>query len=264
MSGVMPQAPRPERELFEQCAGGDRAAREALVERFLPLARSVARRYSQSDEPLEDLVQVACVGLVQAVDRFDPSRGISFSSFAVPTILGEVKRYFRDRTWAVHVPRALNELSLKVDDVVRRQTQANGRAPTVAELCAATGSDQEHVLEALEVGRARRLASLDATARRGADDADSATVGDLIASTQADRDREERDARLLVGPLLASLSPRDELIVRLRYERDMTQAEIGELIGVSQMQVSRLLRSALARLHDRGTDEPATGQLAAA
>ena len=256
----MPQATHTERELFEQCASGDRAARDALVERFIPLARSVARRYSQSDEPLEDLVQVACLGLVQAVNRFDPARGVSFSSFAVPTILGEIKRHFRDRTWAMHVPRALNELSLKVDDVVRRQTQATGHAPTVAELCAATGADEEHVLEALEVGRSRRLASLDATARRGVEDAEGAAVVDLVASPQAERDCEERDARLLVGPLLASLEPRDELIVRLRYERDMTQAEIGELIGVSQMQVSRLLRRALNRLHDRGTDEPAMPQ----
>ena len=238
-----------ERALLRRCATGDLAARETLTEQFLPLAHSVARRYGESDEPLEDLVQVACLGLVQAVNRFDPARGVSFSSFAVPTILGEIKRHFRDRTWAIHVPRALNELSLKVDDVVRRQTQATGHAPTVAELSAATGADEEHVLEALEVGRARRLASLDVTARRGVEEAEGAAVVDLIASPQAERDREERDARLLVGPLLQSLEPRDELIVRLRYERDMTQAEIGELIGVSQMQVSRLLRRALNRLH---------------
>jgi RNA polymerase sigma-B factor len=256
----MPQALRHERELFEQCAAGDRVARDALVERFLPLARSVARRYAQSNEPLDDLVQVACVGLVQAVNRFDPARGVSFSSFAVPTILGEIKRHFRDRTWAVHVPRALNELSLKVDGLVQKRTQAEGRAPTVAELCAAIGADEEQILEALEVGRARRLASLDATVRRGAEEAESVTVGDQIPSPQADRDREERDARLFVAPLLASLAPRDELIVRLRYERDMTQAEIGELIGVSQMQVSRLLRRALARLHDEGTDDRALQQ----
>jgi RNA polymerase sigma-B factor len=257
----MPQASCHERDLFEQCAAGDRAARDALVERFMPLARSVARRYFQSGEPFDDLIQVACLGLVQAVDRFDPARGVSFSSYAVPTILGEIKRHFRDRTWAVHVPRALNELSLKVDEIVRRRTQAEGHAPTVATLCEATGASEEQVLEALEVGRARRLPSLDAKARRGVDDDATATVGELIASPRADRDCEERDARLLIQPLLKSLAPRDELIVRLRYERDMTQAEIGELIGVSQMQVSRLLRRALSTMHDRGAvepDEPAT------
>jgi RNA polymerase sigma-B factor len=253
----MPQASLHERDLFEQCAGGDRAARDALVERFLPLARSVARRYAQSNEPLEDLVQVACIGLVQALNRFDPARGVSFSSYAVPTILGEIKRHFRDRTWAVHVPRALNELSLKVDELVRRRTQADGHAPTVAALCEATGASEEAVLEALEVGRARRLPSLDAKARRGADDEATTSVGDLIPSPRADRDGEERDARLFMQPLLKSLAPRDELIVRLRYERDMTQAEIGELIGVSQMQVSRLLRRALVTMSDRGADAPA-------
>src|SRR5262249_35085060 len=157
-----------ELELLKRSAAGDEAARDALVERFLPLARSVARRYEGSGEPFEDVLQVACIGLLHAIDRFDPTRGAGFVSFAVPTMLGEIKRHFRDRTWAVHVPRGLNELSLRIDRFLRTYTAQTGIAPTIADIAAEVGAAHEQVLEALDVRRARRLASLDAPLRRTA------------------------------------------------------------------------------------------------
>ncbi len=240
-----------ERALLKRCAAGDSAARETLTEQFLPLAHSIARRYTESGEPYDDLFQVACLGLVKALDRFDPDRGVSFTTFAVPTMLGEIKRHFRDRTWVVHVPRSLNESSLRADEFVKHRTQTTGRAPTVAEIAQALELNAEEVLEALEVGRARRTKSLDATPP-GADD-DTITVGDTIPSPVARRDAEARDARLVAEPLLRLLEPREELILRLRFERDLTQDEIGQAIGVSQMQVSRLLRQSIERLHTVAT-----------
>jgi RNA polymerase sigma-B factor len=235
-----------ELDLLRRSAAGDVSARDALVVRFLPLARSVAKRYAESSEPFDDLLQVACVGLVNAIARFDPDRGVSFVSFAVPTMLGEVKRHFRDRTWTIHIPRGLNELSLVVEQMVRKRTARDGHAPTVDEISQTIGVGHEAVLEALDVGRARRLASLDAPVSSRRDGPQ--TIGDTFVSATAQHDRDASDARLLLEPLLATLAPREQLILRLRYERDMTQAEIGELVGVSQMQISRLLRRSIARM----------------
>jgi len=245
-------AQRRETLLFKRCRTGDADARALLVERFLPLAASLARRYQSSGEPMDDLVQVACLGLVKAIDRFDETKGLRFSSFAVPTILGELKRHFRDRTWAVHVPRGLNELSLKLDKTVAELTRVNGHAPSVAELSAATDATEEQVLEALDAGRARRIGSLDAPVLNG--EAEAMPVGETIASARAERDREEADARLLLGPLLSEISERDRYVLRLRFEDDLTQAEIGKRVGVSQMQVSRIIRSSVARLRAAGHD----------
>jgi RNA polymerase sigma-B factor len=245
-------AARRERGLFVRCRQGDPEARSALVERFLPLARSMAKRYERSGEPLEDLVQVACLGLVKAVDRFDPDKGVRFSSFAVPTILGELKRHFRDRTWAIHVPRSLNELVLKLDRVVESQTRALGRPPTVAELCEALEAGEEQVLEAIQARHARSAGSLDAPGRGGDEDADA--LVDRLGSERAASDYRAADDRLTLLPLLEAISPRDREVLRLRFEEDLTQQEIGERVGVSQMQVSRIIRASVTRLRVAARD----------
>ena len=236
---------REERELFERVAThGDTGARAALVERYLPLAHSVALRYRRSYEPFDDLLQVASVGLIKAIDRYDPERGIAFSSYAVPTILGELKRHFRDRTWAVRMPRDLQERALRVDRAVARLSETLRRQPSVAEIAAATDSDEEHVLEALQAGGAQRALSFDAPP---ADDEESATLADAVGAD--DRGFERAEARATVEALLVILTPRERAILRMRFEEDLTQSEIGALVGISQMQVSRLIRRSIARLH---------------
>jgi RNA polymerase sigma-B factor len=222
----------------------DPVARAELIERFLPLARQLARRYQRADEPLDDLVQVASVGLVKAVDRFDPSREIAFSSFAVPTILGEIKRHFRDRTWSVRVPRDLQELTLKVDRVVTELSHSLRRSPSVLEIADAAGATEEQVLEALEASGAYRATSL--STARGTEDDLSLTLGDTLGGD--DEGFELAEHRATLGRLMQTVSPRERDVLRMRFEEDLTQLEIGERIGVSQMQVSRLIRQAIARL----------------
>jgi RNA polymerase sigma-B factor len=235
---------RGDAALMARRAAGDPGAREALIERFLPLARSIARRYESSGEPLEDLVQVASLALVKAVDRYDPSRGNAFSSFAVPTIAGELKRHFRDRTWTVRPPRDLQELTIKVERVTTELWQRNDRAPTVADLAAELGLDEEHILEALHARTARGRLSLDAPT--GGDDGERPALGDVLGSVDGGYDQAE--SRTLLDRLLATVSARDREVIRLRFEEDLTQAEIGERLGVSQMQVSRIVRQTLAQL----------------
>ncbi|HEX8156417.1 MAG TPA: SigB/SigF/SigG family RNA polymerase sigma factor [Solirubrobacteraceae bacterium] len=236
---------RRDRELFLRYhEDGDAQARDQLVERFLPLARQLARRYQRASEPLDDLLQVASMGLIKAIDRFDLEREIAFSSYAVPTILGEIKRYFRDRTWAVRVPRDLQELTLKVDSAVAELADTLHRQPSVAEIGAAVGADEEDVLEALQAGGAYRAMSFDAP--RGSGDAEQATLADSVGVDEDGFSRAEERATL--ASLLASITPREREVLRMRFEQDMTQAEIGAVIGVSQMQVSRVIRQALARL----------------
>jgi RNA polymerase sigma-B factor len=234
-------------ELFEQVrASGNARAREQLIERYLPLARRLARRYQRAEEPLEDLVQVASLGLIKAIDRFDIGRQVVFSSYAVPTILGELKRHFRDRTWSVRVPRDLQELALRVDRTITRLSVGERRSPSVAEIAAAVGASPEQVLDALEAAAAYRAASLDASrsATHGEDTGDS--IVDTLGAPESGYERAEE--RALLEPLLARISPRERLVLQLRFGEDLTQAEIGERIGVSQMQVSRLIRQALARM----------------
>ena len=237
---------REDRDLFTRYhVDGDALAREQLVERFLPLARQLARRYQRAGEPLDDLLQVASMGLIKAIDRIDPEREIAFSSYAVPTILGEIKRHFRDRTWAVRVPRDLQELTLKVDRLVGTLSEELRRQPSVKELAAAVGADEEQVLEALQAGGAYRAISIDAP-RGSSSDEEVSTLADSVGVDEDGFDRAEERATL--AHLLTTVTPREREVLRMRFEEDMTQAEIGEVIGVSQMQVSRVIRQALSRL----------------
>ncbi|MBS1868495.1 MAG: SigB/SigF/SigG family RNA polymerase sigma factor [Actinobacteria bacterium] len=218
------------------------AERQAMIERHLGLARHLALRYSDSGEPLDDLFQVASLGLVNAVDRFDPSRGIAFTTFAVPTILGELKRHFRDRGWAIHVPRDLKDAALRVRRAIAEH--AGERPPTPAELAEATGLSLEGVLEALDVAGVQRALSLDAPA--GSEEEGGATLVDLLGRDDVELARAAD--RTLLESLLRVVTPREREILRLRFGEDLTQSQIGERIGVSQMQVSRILRGALARM----------------
>jgi RNA polymerase sigma-B factor len=223
---------------------GDRAAREQLVQRLLPLARRMARRYRRSDEPLDDLVQVATLGLIKAIDRFDPARETAFSSYAVPTMLGELKRYFRDNGWAVHVPRRIQENVMQVDHSVKQLSGKLGRSPSAGEVAAAIGASTEHVLEAMQAASAYDAVSLESY--RFGDEGDGETYAESIG---AEDDRFELvDDGATIAPTLRAMSARDRLVLHLRFVEDLTQAEIAERVGISQMQVSRLIRRALDRL----------------
>jgi RNA polymerase sigma-B factor len=238
----------PDAALFAQLRErGDSHAREELVERYLPLARRLARRYQRSEESFDDLMQVASLGLIKAVDRFDTTREVAFSSYAVPTILGELKRHFRDRTWSVRVPRDLQELALRVDQTVTRLSAGSRKPPSVGELARALEVSEEDVLDALAAGSAYRATSLDAP-RVASEEESGETVADVLG--QEEQGFERAEERVMLEPLLASISERERTVLELRFGEDMTQAEIGERIGVSQMQVSRLIRDALARLRN--------------
>jgi RNA polymerase sigma-B factor len=241
-----------DRRLFERFVDArDPVDREAIVERFLPLARQLAARYQRPEEPFDDVYQVACFGLVKAVDRFDIERGVAFSSYAVPTIMGEIKRHFRDRTWAVRVSRDLQELALRVDKVVGELTRELGRQPSVDEVARAIDASPEEVLEAMQASSAYRATSLD-TPRASGDEEPGETLGDSVA--QVDDGFHRAEQRAVLDALMRSLTPREREVVRLRFEEDLTQAAIGEHIGVSQMQVSRILRQAMARLRTLASD----------
>ena len=222
---------------------GDPAAREALVARFLPLARQLARRYQRGAEPLDDLVQVASLGLLKAIDRFEPDRPTAFSSFAVPTILGELKRHFRDRGWSVRVPRDLQEMAVRVDRVTDELARELGRAPTPAEIGEHIGATTEQVLEAREAAGAYRAVSLD---RPRDDDDESDGVGAAMGAEDPGFGLAEDAAT--VERLMTVLTDREREVLRLRFVEDLTQSEIGLRVGVSQMHVSRLIRQAVARL----------------
>jgi RNA polymerase sigma-B factor len=223
---------------------GDRLAREMLIRRYLPLARALARRYARAHEPMDDLVQVASLGLVKAVDRWDPDRGLAFSSFAVPTVLGELRRYFRDSTWIVRPPRRLQELSISVEHAREPLNAASGREPTVADLAERLGRSPDEVREAMQAGEGRWLHSLDSPVHEDQDD--QATPGELIGDE--DPGYELADARATVECLTSILDDGAREILRLRYEHDLLQSEIAERIGSSQMSVSRVIRSSLERL----------------
>jgi RNA polymerase sigma-B factor len=223
---------------------GEVAAREALVQRFMPLARSLARRYGRSSEPFEDLLQVASLGLLKALDRYDATRGHPFPSFAVPTILGEMRRYFRDSGWAVHVPRGTQERALKVRDAQERLANKRGRAPTVNQLAEYLEFDTEDVIDALQAIQAYETLSLDAP-RPGAD-GDVVAYGDSVGREDDRYELVELDAT--VTAVLGHIPARERLILRMRFVDDLTQTEIAERVGISQMQVSRLLRRSLDQL----------------
>ena len=236
---------REDRRLLVQYhEGGDPAARDALVERFLPLARQLARRYQRGGEPLDDLVQVASLGLLKAIDRFDPRRETAFSSFAVPTILGELKRHFRDKGWSVRVPRDLQELAVKLEPANEALTRELGRAPTTSELAERLGVTAELVLEGREAAGAYRAVSLD----RPRDEEEESGDGVGAAYGIVDSGFSEAENAATVEHLMRVLTERERQVLRLRFAEDLTQAEIGERIGVSQMHVSRIIRQAIAQL----------------
>ena len=225
---------------------GDPAAREQLVTRFLPLARQLARRYQRGGEQLDDLIQVASLGLLKAIDRFDPARETAFSSFAVPTILGELKRHFRDKGWSVRVPRDLQELAVKVDRIGDEMSRELGRAPTPAELAERTGTTLEQVLEAREASAAYRAVSLDRP--RSEDEEEGDSYADAFGEEDPGFGLAEDAAT--VERLMRVLNEREREVLRLRFAEDLTQSEIGQRVGVSQMHVSRLIRQSIARLRD--------------
>jgi len=229
---------------------GDAAAREELVERFLPLARQLARRYQRTNEPLDDLMQVASVGLVKAIDRFDPERGTAFSTYAVPTILGELKRYFRDSGWAVHVPRGMQERVMKLDTAAQELHRRIGRSPSPKELGTELGLSEEEVLEAMEAASAYDAVSLEQ--QKGDPDESKDTFQDSLGTEEERYELVEYGAA--IAPTLKALTPRERLILHLRFVEDLTQSEIAERIGVSQMHVSRLIRRSLAQLRAATSD----------
>ena len=225
---------------------GDQRAREQLVQRFLPLARKLARRYQGAREPLDDLVQVASLGLLKAIDRYDVERGIAFSSFAVPTILGELKRYFRDLGWSVHVPRGAQERAIKVEQVIRTLTVRTGRTPSFSEVAEYMELSIEDVLDAVEAAAAHYSVSLDTP--REDRESEAGTLGESIGVTD---DRFELiDAGSCIASAAAQLSDRERYVLGLRFVADKTQTQIAVEIGVSQMQVSRILHQAVQRMHD--------------
>jgi RNA polymerase sigma-B factor len=241
------------RELFKRWRkSGDRRAREVLIERFLPLARKLAHRYRGAHEPYEDLLQVASLGLVKAVDRFEPDRGTAFSSFAVPTILGELKRYFRDLGWSVHVPRGAQERALKVEEAEQKLTTQRGRPPTVPELAEYLELSIEEVLDALETAGAHHAVSLDAP--HSDEDGEATTLAASFG--QCDERYELIEDGLTISTVARQLPMNEREVLELRFVEDLTQTQIAERIGVSQMQVSRILRHALSRMSELAHAEP--------
>jgi len=223
---------------------GDEFARERLVELYMPLARRLARRYARSSEPFQDLLQVASVGLLHAVDRYDLDRGRPFASFAVPTILGEMRRYFRDSGWALHVPRSAKERALEVRDAVETLRAVHGRSPTANQLAEYLELDIELVLDAMAAMGAYETCSLDAP--RPSEDGTGGSYADTLGDDDERFELIEYDATLCAA--LAEMPQRDRLILQMRFVEDLTQSEIAGRIGISQMQVSRLLRRSLDQL----------------
>jgi RNA polymerase sigma-B factor len=217
--------------------------REELIEAHLGLVEYLSRRFAGRGEPLEDLIQVATIGLIKAVDRFDPEREVEFSTYATPTIVGELKRHFRDKGWAVRVPRRLQELNLQLGEIMGQLAQKLGRSPTVAEMAQAAGTTEEEVLEGLDSAHAYTLTSLDAPAG----DEDLALREQIGTEDEA---LELLEYRTSLMPLLEELPPRERTMLYLRFFRGMTQSEIAERLGISQMHVSRLLAKTLATLRE--------------
>ena len=239
------------RELFGQLAAlpeddpQRQRVRDELVEMHLALVEYLARRFRNRGEPLDDLVQVATIGLIKSVDRFDLERGVEFSTYATPTIVGEIKRHFRDKGWAIRVPRRLQELKLALAKATSDLSQKNGRAPTVAELAQHLGMSEEDILEGLESANAYSAVSLDAP---DAGDDDSPAVADSLGTT--DEALEGVEYRESLKPLLEKLPPREKKILLLRFFGNMTQSQIAAELGISQMHVSRLLARTLAQLRE--------------
>jgi RNA polymerase sigma-B factor len=237
------------RKFHEYAQSRDRGLRDELVTAHMGLAEYLARRFTNRGEPLDDLVQVAALGLLKAVDRFDPERGLEFSTYATPTIVGELKRHFRDKGWAVRVPRRVQELHLRLGSVVSQLSQELGRSPTIGEIAHAAAVSEEEVLEAIEAGHAYRFTSLDAPS--GSDDEMSLSA-ELGSEDQGLIDSEHR---VTLSPLIAQFPPRERTILHLRFFEGLTQSEIAGRLGISQMHVSRLLARALAQLRNQAEDD---------
>jgi len=219
----------------------DPALRDELVAGHLNLAKYLARRFANRGEPLDDLIQVASLGLVNAVDRFDVNQGVAFSTFATPTILGELKRYFRDKGWALRVPRRVQELTLELARAVSELSHELGRSPTIAEIAQSIGVGEDRILEAMEAAEAYRASSLDTPGERSPVETAALTGPDQYA---------ESDTRLELETLMARLDERDREIVKLRFFDGLTQSEIGDRLGISQVHVSRLITRAISVLRD--------------
>jgi RNA polymerase sigma-B factor len=239
-----PEAPTSERSLFSRYRRGDADARELLITRYLPLAKRLARRYGRSSVPLDDLQQVASLGLLKAIDRFDADRGTAFASFAVPTILGEIRRYFRDFGWSAHVPRGTQDRALSVKQA-QQELATTARTPSVNDLAEYLELDREQVLDALRAAEAYEALSLDVPCS-GSDRDRPVTYAETLAGD--DERYDLVDLRVSLAGVLNQLDERERTVVRLRFVNDLSQTQIASRIGVSQMQVSRLLRRALDRL----------------
>jgi RNA polymerase sigma-B factor len=235
---------------------GDAEARDEMLRRYMPLARRLAARYANPHEPMEDLIQVASMGLLGAIDRFDPDRGVRFPAFAVPTILGELKRYFRNTGWSAHVPRGAQEMALRVDRAVRQMTAKTGRQPRVQEVAEYLELSQEDVLIGMDAGTAHYAVSLDAPLS-SAEEEDQDTLGDSLGGV--DESYDLVDATMSLSAAVGKLPHLERKALALRLERDLKQTEIAEVLGCSQMQVSRLLRRAAARLREMTDPEVAAG-----
>jgi RNA polymerase sigma-B factor len=230
---------------------GDVSAREKLIEHYMPLVRSLARRYSYRGEQLEDLVQIGAIGLIKAIDRFDVSRGVELTTYATPNIIGEIKRHFRDKGWSVRVPRGLQELNVQLARLIEQLTVQLGRSPTIPELAKAAGVEEELVLEALESGRAYTSLSLSA----GGSDEDG-ELDPLESLGTEEHQYSVSEDRAVLAPGFKALDERERRILHLRFFDGLTQSQIAQHVGISQMHVSRLIRRALEKIRDEiATDE---------
>ena len=232
----------------------DPEVREELVRRFMPLARSLAMRYRSGSEPTDDLIQVASLGLIGAIDRFDPERGVPFPAFAAPTILGELRRHFRDRVWALRVPRGLQERIAAVDEAIAKLSGSLERSPSIREVATHLAIDEGDVLEAIEASEARRTISLDQPT--SSVDSESAPIAERLGDEDPSFELVEHRAAIQEG--IAELSELEREVLRLRFVEDLTQSKIAEQIGYSQMHVSRLIRKAVERLR-KAAREPSIG-----
>ena len=223
---------------------GDVAARERLVQRHLPLVRSLARRYAGRGEPLEDIEQVGAIGLLKAIDRFELDRDVSLATYATPNVVGEIKRHFRDKGWAIRVPRALQELNARMSSTIDRLTSKLGHSPSIGEIANALDSTPEEVLEAIEVGYAYTTLSLSGSP------GEDGEADPLDSIGEEDEGFERSEDRAALAPALVRLAPREREILRMRFEEGMPQTQIADRVGLSQMHVSRLIRKSLAVMRD--------------
>jgi RNA polymerase sigma-B factor len=225
---------------------GDLKAREQLIEQYMSLVRSLARRYSYRGEQLDDLIQIGAIGLIKAIDRFDLSRGVELTTYATPNIIGEIKRHFRDRGWAVRVPRGLQELNVQLSRLIEQKSVELGRSPTIAELAEAAGVDEEAALEAIESGRAYSSLSLSS----GGSNEEGEELDLLESLGDIEHEYEVSEDRAVLAPGFKALDPRERTILHLRFFAGLTQSQIAEQIGISQMHVSRLIRRAVEKMRD--------------